>query len=88
MKNRLSIKMCQKNLWTEKKYDELGKYSSISYLQESQEAGLFQLTSFLPINFNAMEYTILCYTRRNIVIPIEYTLYFWIYPEADVQRCS
>ena len=38
MKNRLSIRFCQKNLLTEKKYDELGKYSSISYVQESQDA--------------------------------------------------
>ena len=38
MKNRLSIKLCQKNLLTEKKYDELEKYSSISYVRESQDA--------------------------------------------------
>ena len=38
IKNRLSIKLCQKNLLTEKKYDELGKYSSISYVRESQDA--------------------------------------------------
>ena len=38
MKNRLSIKLCQKNLSTEKKYDELGKYSSISYVWENQSA--------------------------------------------------
>ena len=29
MKNRVSIKLCQKNLLTDKKYVELGKYSSI-----------------------------------------------------------
>ena len=34
----LSIKLCQKHLLTEKKYDELGKYSSIFYMQESQDA--------------------------------------------------
>ena len=38
MKNRLSIKSCQKNLLIEKKYNELGKYSSISYMRESQDA--------------------------------------------------
>ena len=38
MKNRLSIKLCQKNIFTEKKYDELEKYSSISYVREGQDA--------------------------------------------------
>ena len=40
MKNRLSIKLCKKNLLTEKKEkknNELGKYSSISYERESQD---------------------------------------------------
>ena len=37
MKNRLSFKLCQKNLLTEKKCDELGKYSSISYVRESHD---------------------------------------------------
>ena len=37
MKNRLSIKLCQKIILTEKKYDELGKYSSISYVWENQD---------------------------------------------------
>ena len=38
MKNRLSIKLCQKYFLTEKKYDELGKYSSIPYVQGIQDA--------------------------------------------------
>ena len=38
MKNRLSIKFCQKNFLTKKKYEGLGKYSSISYMWESQDA--------------------------------------------------
>ena len=38
MKNRLGIKLLQKNLLTEKKYDELRKYSSISNVRENQDA--------------------------------------------------
>ena len=38
MKNRLSIKLSQKNLFTEKNYDELEKYFSISYVRERQDA--------------------------------------------------
>ena len=38
MENRLSIKLCQKNLLTEQKYAGLGVYSSISYVRrESQD---------------------------------------------------
>ena len=38
MKNRLSIELCQKYLLTKRKCDELGKYSSISYVRENQDA--------------------------------------------------
>ena len=38
MKKRLSIKLCQENLLTEKKYDELRKCLFISYMRESQDA--------------------------------------------------
>ena len=38
MKNRLSIKLCRKNILTEKKYDEPEKYSSISYVRDGQNA--------------------------------------------------
>ena len=41
---RLSIKLCQKNILTQKKYDELGKYSSISYVRESQDVSLLAYT--------------------------------------------
>ena len=41
---RLSIKLCQKNILTQKKYDELGKYSSISYVRESQDVSLLACT--------------------------------------------
>ena len=34
MKSRLSITLCQKNLLTEKKPDELEKYFSICYVLE------------------------------------------------------
>ena len=34
MKSRLSITLCQKNILTEKKTDELEKYFSISYVRE------------------------------------------------------
>ena len=38
MKSRLSIKLCQKNVLTAKRYDKLGKYSRISYVREGQDA--------------------------------------------------
>ena len=72
MKNKLSIKFCQENLLTEKKYNELGKYFRISYALESQDAsslacarcGGNQARKFVQLRE---------YNMRNIILEKSYT---------------